>query len=100
MSAAATAGSAQASAAFVCHASYFARCYFSVLHADGRRTDFVLKRGKSQVVEDASPGADRYMVSVNMAPPSDPASCSRDQKSGHRLSSWCKLGPVKAEANN
>jgi hypothetical protein len=96
---ASAAGPAQATAAFVCHASYFARCHFSVLYADGRRADFVLKRGETRIVEDASPGADRYMVGVNLPPPSDPASCSREQKL-RRLSTWCKLGPVKAEAND
>lgn len=98
----ALAASAQASAAatFTCHASPMGRCYFSVLHASGARTDFQLPRGQSRILDDATPGVDRYMVSVNFAPPFDPATCSRVVRPGARRSWWCKLGPVKTEGND
>jgi hypothetical protein len=95
----APAGAAQASASFTCHAQATQRCYFAVLHADGRRTDFDLGRREVRVV-DAVAGSDRYMVSVNFAPPASPKSCSRSPRIGARRSWWCKLGPVKAEGND
>jgi hypothetical protein len=94
------AGAAQASAPFACHAQPTQRCYFAVLHADGRRVDFVLAPNQVRVVDDAVAGADRYMASVNFAPPANPESCSRSPRIGARRSWWCKLEPVKAEGND
>jgi hypothetical protein len=96
----ALAGAAEASAPFTCHAQSTQRCYFAVLHADGRRIDFVLAPKQVRVVDDAVAGSDRYMVSVNFAPPANPESCSRSPRIGARRSWWCKLGPVKAEGND
>jgi hypothetical protein len=82
-----------AAATFVCHGVMTQVCYFSVRHAGATPTDFVLRHGESRQVENAVAGVDRYLVTINTAPPERPENCSRTPSSG-KHSTWCKLSAV------
>jgi hypothetical protein len=88
-----------AEATFVCHGVMTQVCYFSVLHAGAARTDFALRHGESRQVQDAVAGVDRYLVTINVAPPERPESCSRTPSSG-KHSTWCKLSSVSDGTND
>ncbi len=88
-----------AAARFVCHAQPTQTCYFTVLRESGARTAFTLAHGEVKAVEDAAPGRDRYMVTINTAPPVNPAACSRTP-SGTRRSTWCKLATIGEHQND
>jgi hypothetical protein len=102
LGAAALPGTADAQASFACRLAATDNCHFAVLHRDGRRTDFVLRHGESQVVDDAQPEADRYMVAADFVPPTDPATCSRAPIVGSKPphSHWCKLSAVGTGRND
>jgi hypothetical protein len=88
-----------AAATFVCHGVMTQVCYFSVRHGDAARTDFVLRHGERREVQDAVAGVDRYLVTINVAPPERPESCSRSPGSG-KHSTWCKLSAVSDGTND
>jgi len=88
-----------AAATFVCHGVLNQVCYFSVRHAGAAPTDFVLHHGESRQVQDAVAGVDRYLVTINVAPPERPESCSRTPSSG-KHSTWCKLSAVGDGTND
>jgi len=88
-----------AAATFVCHGVMSQVCYFSVRHAGAARTDFALRHGESRQVPDAVAGVDRYLVTINVAPPERPESCSRTPSSG-KHSTWCKLSAVSDATND
>lgn len=88
-----------AGARFVCHGAMTQTCHFAVLRGQGARTDFTLRRGETKTLDDVAAGGDQYMVSVNFAPPAQPAACSRVPASAKR-SAWCKLSKVGAQDND
>jgi hypothetical protein len=88
-----------AAATFVCHGVMTQVCYFSVRHGDAARTDFVLRRGERRDVQEAIVGVDHYLVTINVAPPERPESCSRTPSSG-KHSTWCKLSAVSDGTND
>jgi hypothetical protein len=88
-----------AAATFVCHGAMTQVCYFSVLHSGAARTDFALHHGERRQVENAVAGVDRYLVTINVAPPERPESCSRSPSSG-KHSTWCKVSAVSDGAND
>jgi len=88
-----------AAATFVCHGVLNQVCYFSVRHAGAASTDFALRHGESRQVQDAVAGLDRYLVTINVAPPERPESCSRSPSSS-KHSTWCKLSAVSDGAND
>jgi hypothetical protein len=86
-----------AAATFVCHGVMTQVCYFSVVHAGAHSgaapTAFSLRPGESRQIQDAAVGVDRYLVTINVAPPERPENCSR-APSGGKHSTWCKLSAV------
>jgi hypothetical protein len=89
----------QAGVDFVCHAFATQTCHFAVLRQTGARTDFALASGATRHVADIAAGVDRYMVTINFAPPEKPSACSRTPASGKR-SAWCKLSTVAVQDND
>ena len=88
-----------ASARFTCHGIIAETCYFNIVSKDGTRLPFTLKSGETRIVDAAAPGVDRYMVSVNFAPPQQPEACSRRPTPEAKRSFWCKLATV-GDAND
>jgi hypothetical protein len=88
-----------AAATFVCHGVMTQVCYFSVRHAGAAPTDFALRHGESRQVENAIAGVDRYLVTINVAPPERTESCSRAPSSS-KHSTWCKLSSVSDRLND
>jgi hypothetical protein len=88
-----------ASARFTCHGIATETCYFDIVAKDGTRLPFTLKSGQTRIVDTAAPGVDRYMVSVNFAPPQRPEACSRQPTPEAKRSFWCKLATVN-DAND
>ncbi len=95
----ATPGQSLAAARFVCRALPTQTCHFTVLRESGARTDFTLAHGQARTLDDATPGRDRYMVTINALPPTDPAACSRTSANPRR-STWCKLSTVGENPND
>ncbi len=90
---------AQAGADFVCHGVATQTCHFAVLSETGARTDFALASGQTHHLSGIAAGVDRYMVTINFAPPEHASSCSRTPAPGKR-SAWCKLSTVSAQTND
>jgi len=90
---------ARVGADFICHGVATQTCHFAVLSETGARTDFALASGETHHLAGVATGVDRYMVTINFAPPEHASSCSRTPAPGKR-SAWCKLSTVSAQIND